>query len=253
MSVENARNGSSRTRRESLVAAEPWASLIGGSALAIYGITRKSVGGAALAAVGGLLVYHGATETRSPSTVQVERSMTILKPIGEVYRFWRNFENLPRFMSHLQSVKITGERWSEWRTRGPMGMELAWHAEITDERENQYIVWRSLPGSDIENVGSVQFKEAPGDRGTEVTIALQYKPPAGKLGDRFAHLFGKAPEQQIREDLRHFKQLVETGEIPTTEGQPHGARSMIGKAAERWATDVKRQPAHEGALREVTA
>jgi uncharacterized membrane protein len=249
MDLERARNGGGREhRRGRLSSAEPWASVIGGSALAIYGVTRKSLSGAALAAVGGLLVYHGATEQKGPSRIHVERTVTVLKPVNEVYRFWRNFENLPRFMNHLQSVKVTGDRSSEWTARAPLGTNVSWHAEITDERENQYIVWRSLPGSDIESVGSVQFREAPGDRGTEVTVALQYNPPAGKAGDAIARLFGETTAQQVREGLRHFKQLIETGEIATTQGQPHGPRSGIGKAESRWGTDeqqrrrLERQP-----------
>lgn len=263
MNTELARNGGGRNGRQGrLASVEPWASVIGGSALAIYGVTRKSLPGAALAAVGGLLVYHGATEKRNPSRIRVERTLTVLKPVNEVYRFWRNFENLPRFMSHLESVKSTGDRWSQWTARAPLGAKVSWHAEITDERENQYIVWRSLPGSDVENTGSVQFREAPGDRGTEVTVALEYNPPAGRVGHALAHLFGESPTQQVREDLRHFKQLIETGEIPTTQGQSHGRRSAIGKAAERWGTDRKEverqgresaQRDRERAIREVPA
>jgi len=251
MNNESVHNGGGRAdRRGRLSKAEPWASVIGGSALAIYGVTRKSLSGAALAAVGGLLVYHGATETSEPSRVRVERTMTIFKPINEVYRFWRNFENLPRFLSHLEKVRVSGERFSEWTARGPLGSKVSWHAEITDERENQYIVWRSLAGSDIENVGSVHFRQAPGDRGTEVTVSLQYEPPMGKVGNTLAYMFGRAPEQQVREDLRHFKELMECGEIPTTEGQPHGRRSVIGKASERWAAD---KPRGERELRQVPA
>lgn len=253
MNVLGARNGGGReSRRGRLAAAEPWASVIAGGALAVYGVSRKSYAGSALAAVGGLLVYHGATAERRQSAIHVERTMTVLKPIDEVYRFWRNFENLPRFMSHLQSVKVSGERFSEWTARAPMGINVRWHAEITDERENQYVVWRSLPGSDIENVGSVQFQQAPGDRGTEITVAVQYNPPAGKLGNAFAYMFGRAPEQQIREDLRHFKQLIECGEIPTTEGQSHGRRSLIGRAANRWAREEIPQRSREQLRREQT-
>ncbi|HYG98756.1 MAG TPA: SRPBCC family protein [Terriglobales bacterium] len=255
MNLEGARNGGGRgSRRGRLAAAEPWASVIAGSALAIYGVSRKSFPGSALAAVGGLLIYHGATAERRQTAVRVERTLTILKPIGEVYRFWRNFENLPRFMTHLESVKVSGDRFSEWTARGPMGAKISWHAEITDERENQYIVWRSLPGSDIENVGSVQFRQAPGDRGTEVTVSIQYNPPAGIVGDALARMFGRAPDQQVREDLRHFKQLMEAGEIPTTEGQPHGRRSMLGKAAAAWGREEIPQRSREQAVpRQVPA
>jgi uncharacterized membrane protein len=263
MNTDLARSGGGRNgRRGRLASVEPWASVIGGSALAVYGVTRKSLSGAALAAVGGLLVYHGATERRNPSRIHVERTMTVYKPVNEVFRFWRNFENLPRFMSHLESVRTTDNRWSEWTARAPLGARVSWRAEVTDERENQYIVWRSLPGSDIENVGSVQFREAPGERGTEITVALQYNPPAGKAGHALAYLFGESPEQQVREDLRHFKQLIETGEIPTTQGQSHGRRSMLSKAAQQWGADkadvARRQRDsaqldRERAIREVPA
>jgi uncharacterized membrane protein len=214
-------------------AVAPWAELIGGSALALFGITRRNLRGTAMALAGGYLAYRGATAERAPASIHVQRTITILRPPEEVFRFWRNLENLPRFMTHLESVRITGNRWSEWRARGPMNRSFSWHAEITDERENEYIVWRSLPGSEVENLGSVQFRRAPADRGTEITVSLQYRPPAGRLGVNFAKLFGEDPEWQIREDLRHFKQLLETGEIPTLEGQPHGRRSALVAAAHR--------------------
>jgi uncharacterized membrane protein len=217
-----------------LAEVEPWASVIGGSALALFGVTRKSLSGAALAAVGGYLVYHGATASeRGLQQVHVEKAFTINKPAAELYSFWRNFANLPRFMSHLESVEVTGDRYSQWKARAPLGGTVAWHAEITDERENEYLVWRSLPGSDLEVNGSVEFRPAPGDRGTEVRAAISYTPPAGKLGHVVAGFFGESPEQQIREDLRHFKQLMEAGEIPTTEGQPHGRRSLMVSAVQR--------------------
>jgi uncharacterized membrane protein len=205
----------------------PWASVIGGSALALLGIRRRSLPGAALALAGGYLVYRGSTATRSSATIHVQKTFTINRTPEELFRFWRNLENLPQFMSHLEAVQVTGSRWSQWRARAPLGQTVSWHAEITDERENQYIVWQSLPGSDIENLGSVQFRPAPGDKGTEVSVAIAYRPPAGRAGAAIAKLFGESPEQQIREDLRHFKQLMEAGEIPTIEGQPSGRRSGV--------------------------
>ena len=202
-----------------------WASLLGGGALALYGVTRRSLSGSALALAGGYLAYQGATSKGGRDSLHVQKSFTINRPPEEVYRFWRQLENLPRFMSHLESVEVTGTRWSRWTARAPMGGMVSWDAEITDERENQYLVWRSLPGSQVENIGSVQFRRAPGDRGTEVSVAIEYRPPAGRAGVAIAKLFGESPEQQIREDLRHFKQLMETGEVPTIDGQPSGRRS----------------------------
>lgn len=159
---------------------------------------------------------HGLSAERG--SVKVERVTTINKPIHEVYQFWRRFENFPRFMRHLESVEMLGEGRSRWRAKAPAGLTVEWEAEILEDRENEWIAWRSLPGSQIENSGSVRFSPAPGARGTELRVQLQYNPPAGALGRSVAWLFGKEPNQQIHEDLRRFKQLMETGEIPLSDG-----------------------------------
>jgi uncharacterized membrane protein len=213
--------------------AETWGSLLGGSALAAFGVSRRSWPGVALAAAGGFLVYHGASVRRGLHPIDVRASFTINKPVEEVWRFWRDFSNLPRFMTHLESVQPTSTRYSHWTARAPMGRQISWHAEIIEERENEYLVWRSLPGSEVHNAGSVEFRRAPGNRGTEIHVSLQYRPPAGRIGAALASLFGESAQQQVREDLRHLKQLLEAGEIPTTEGQPHGRRSAMVKAAHR--------------------
>jgi uncharacterized membrane protein len=150
--------------------------------------------------------------------VSIERVTTINRPIEEVYAFWRRLENLPRFMRHLESVRTTSARHSRWRARGPAGMTVEWDAEILQERENEWIAWRSFEDSDIQNSGSVRFSPAPGARGTEVRVQLQYAPPAGALGRTIAKLFGEEPDQQIHEDLHRVKQLLETGEIPISDG-----------------------------------
>jgi uncharacterized membrane protein len=160
----------------------------------------------------------GGARRRSGSGVRVERVVTINKPIEQVYAFWRNFENLPRFMRHLESVRVTGNRRSRWRAKAPAGMTVEWEAELVQEQEHAWIAWRSLPGADVENSGSVRFDRAPGARGTEVRVQLQYHPPAGAVGRGIAWLFGEEPAQQIAEDLHRFKQLMETGEIPISEG-----------------------------------
>jgi uncharacterized membrane protein len=222
---------------------EPWLSVVSGGALALYGLGRllggKKVSGGMLATAGSALVYRGVTSERSFEPVHVERGYTIMKPVEEVYRFWRNFENFPRFMSHLESVVVT-DRWSHWVARGPMGTSISWHAEIIDEQPNRYIIWQSKPDSMVDTRGSVQFRQAPGDRGTEVFVAMDYRPPAGRVGDALAMMLGHSAEQKIREDLRHMKQLLEAGEIPTTEGQSHGERSFIGKFS-NWATAEPRR------------
>ncbi len=220
-------NGS-RFSREKLMSARPLASISAGAALAVFGASRRSWSGTALAAAGGLLVYQGFREShKAVHPIHVERSMTINKPVEEVFSFWRNFENLPRFMRHLKSVRVADERTSRWEARAPLGMSIAWDAEITEERPNDFIIWRSLPGGAVEHRGSVQFRNAPFAGGTEVIVSLDYRPPVGRPGAFFARLFGENPEQQVREDLRRFKQLMEAGEIPTTEGQSSGRRSAF--------------------------
>jgi uncharacterized membrane protein len=216
-------------------------SVVGGALLAIRGLTQGSLGGLALAALGGGLIRrglsghcaayavlgldtsdepHGALASVAAGRgVKVEKSVTINRTPAELYRIWRNFENLPRFMRHLETVQTdTGGR-SHWVARGPLGFKVEWDAEIVNEKENELIAWRSLEGADVDTAGSVHFASAPADWGTEIKIVLKYDPPAGKVGATLARLFGEAPEQQIVEDLRRFKQWMETGEIATTAGQ----------------------------------
>jgi uncharacterized membrane protein len=216
-----------------------WGALLGGGALAIYGISRRSKSGAALAAAGGVLVYGGSRLNSQPGTIHAESGFTVNVTPEEAYRFWLNFENLPKFMSHLQSVRKIDDRRSEWVARGPLQLRIKWNAEIVDQRENEWIVWRSDPNMAFRNSGSVQFRRAPGNRGTEVTVALQYDIPAGPVGKAFARLFGKDPSQAIYEDLRHFKQLMEAGEIATTVGQPHGRRSKIVRLGHALYPDIR--------------
>ena len=214
-----------------------WASILGGGALAVYGAARKSAPGTVLAALGGFLVYRGVRSVRSSiSPIFVQKSVTINRPPEEVFQFWRNFENLPRFMQHLKSVKSIGNRYSHWEAQGPLHTRASWDAEITDERANEYIAWKSVPGSELENSGSVEFRPVPSHGGTEIRVTIEYHAPSGKIGKAFTRLFGEHPEQQVREDLRRFKQLMETGEIPTTVGQTSGRRTpfvrMIQAAAQ---------------------
>jgi uncharacterized membrane protein len=160
----------------------------------------------------------GEHEGRRRHTVRVERVTTIKRPIEEVYQYWKRFENLPKFMRHLERVETLGNGRSRWRAKAPLGRTVEWEAEILQDRENEWIAWRSIPGSDVENSGSVRFSRAPGARGTEIRVQLQYTPPAGAFGRLVAQLFGEEPEQQIHEDLHRFKQLMETGEIPISDG-----------------------------------
>jgi uncharacterized membrane protein len=158
------------------------------------------------------------------------KSITINRSPEEIYAFWRNFENLPRFMNHLKAVTVTGEGHSHWVAKGPVGTEVEWDAEVIADEPNELIAWRSLPGSTVENAGTVRFERATGGRGTVVRVDLQYRPPAGALGATIAKLFGQSPEKQIPVDLMRIKQLLETGEITRTEGQAAGrARSTSRK------------------------
>jgi uncharacterized membrane protein len=144
--------------------------------------------------------------------VFVRQVITINKPAEELYRFWRDFENLPKVMQHLQSVRNTGERRSHWVAKGPFGRTVEWDSEVTDERPNERIAWRSLPGSEVEHEGMVAFERAPGGRGAVVRVELHYRPPGGVLGATVAKLFGREPGQEINADLRAFKAMMETGE-----------------------------------------
>lgn len=166
----------------------------------------------------GRLRHEESVTGRRPYHARVEEVTTINRPLEEVYRFWRNFENFPRFIRNLESVQAIDERRSRWRAKAPAGMSVEWEAEIVQEVPDEWIAWRSVKGSDVDNSGSVRFTRAPGARGTELRVQMQYSPPAGALGRGVAWLFGKDPEQQIREDLHRVKQLIETGEIPISEG-----------------------------------
>jgi uncharacterized membrane protein len=152
----------------------------------------------------------------------VRHSITINRPAAEIYAFWRNFENLPRFMNHLKSVIAFDDKRSHWIAKGPADMNIEWDAEIVQEIPDELIAWQSLPGADVENSGNVTFETATGGRGTIVRVELRYRPPAGVIGATVAKLFGEAPEKQIPVDLLRIKQLLETGEITRTEGQPAG-------------------------------
>ena len=146
--------------------------------------------------------------------LHVRESIRLEVPVADVYRFWRRLENLPTFMTHLDRVTETPGGKSHWVAAGPGGLAVEWDAEIINEVENEVLAWRSLPGSDVVTAGSVNFDAARGGRSTQVSVHLQYAPPAGKAGALLASLFGREPSQTIREDLRHFKQLLEAGEIP---------------------------------------
>ena len=233
---EDPREQNVRERRN-ISETERWVSLAAGGGLAAYGLTRGRLGGGVMAGLGAWLVRRGMTghcdtyqllglstagtaeDTRQAlggtAGVIVEESVMINRPISELYRFWRNLENLPRFMSHLESVERITDTLSRWRAKAPAGTTVEWNAEIINEVTDQVIGWRSIEGSDVVSAGSVNFDEAGSGRGTRVRVRLQYSPPGGKLGDAVARLIGSDAATQIREDLQRFKQLVETGQATT--------------------------------------
>jgi uncharacterized membrane protein len=212
---------------------ERWASLIGGGAMVLSGLRQRSLRGVLMALAGGGLVYQGAKGKSTLKQVEdavgldhalrVEKTVTIDRPAAELYSFWRNLENLPRFMRHVRSVTVQDERHSHWVANAPLNQTIEWDAEIMNDEPDHLIAWASTAGADIENSGLVRFQPTTGDRGTEVKVVMEYQPPGGTLAAAIAKLFGEEPEQQIGDELNRFKQLMEAGEIATTEGQPQGA------------------------------
>lgn len=215
---------------------ERWASTLGGALLVALGLSSRSLRGLGAAAAGGALVYRGVTghcpvfatlgmdtseEAAPPAPVSVRTTLTIARPHGELYAYWRDVERLPSFMHHLASVHHRDERVSEWTARIPGDHgTISWMAEVVDDEPGRRIAWRSLPGADVHNAGEVRFEDAPGDRGTEVHVAIDYRPPGADAGRRIGALFTPAFEGMIREDLRRFKHLMETGEIPVSDASP---------------------------------
>ena len=246
---------------------ERFACAITGGALAAYGLRRRSAGGFILTLAGAALLHrggsghcntyqalgidtsktsdHNAGEHEVARDVHVEKSIIIDKSPEELYSFWRDFENLPRFMDHLESVNSVGfNRW-HWVVKGPVGMRPEWDAEIYNEKPNELIAWRSLDGT-VTNAGSVHFEPAPGERGTQVKVVLNYNAPGGKVSALLAKLFGQEPGQMIEEDLRRLKQILEGGEIATVEGRPSGPdadKSLTDDASLNDSTSASMTPA----------
>lgn len=253
--------GSGRARNINVSDPERWLSLAGGFALAGYGLTRGAPGGLCLALAGGALAYRGYTghchlygaldintagrrgeRTSVPAShgIKVEESITIMRSPDDLFRFWRNFENLPRVMSHLKSVKSEGTQRSHWIATGPLGTTYEWDAEVYNERPNEMIAWRSIGSSEVDTAGSVHFTRPPGGRGTLVRVILKYDPPAGKVGAAIAKLFGQEPGAQIREDLRRFKENMEAGEGRTPWTRRDGGNQQLAGLGSRSTGDLQR-------------
>lgn len=210
---------------------EDWLALGSGALLLVAGASRKSFAGAALTACSLPLIYRGVTghwpaalngymqpgslkNALGDGRIRVRESIRLEHALPDVFRYWRQLENLPRFMGHLLKVSETGKGTSHWVAAGPAGLSIEWDAKIVNEVVNKVIAWQSLPDSDIVTAGSVNFETMRGGRETRVDVNLQYTPPAGKAGAALASLFGRNPSQTVREDLRRFKQLIEAGEVP---------------------------------------
>lgn len=233
---------------------------VAGGALVALGVKQGGALGVLLSVVGGGLTLRGATghcqvydamdintadaaqhgqaegtkkspfaKGLLPGRIHVKKSVTINKSPAELYQFWRNFENLPKFMSHLESVTVTDEKTSFWKAKAPFGTTVEWNAEITSDRENERIGWQSIEGSDIPNSGVVEFNPTS-TRGTEVRVVLTYEAPGGQLGAMFAKLFGEEPSQQVYGDLCRFKSIMEAGTIIKVEGQTSGRAEDAAKA-----------------------
>ena len=238
--------------------AERTVSLAAGSILALLGLSRKSLPGLLVAGVGGSLVYRGVTghcsmyeslgidtaederqrqgeqseEEQARRGIHVENAFLINRSPEDLYAYWRNFENLPKIMTHLEEVRVIDDRRSHWAARLPRvagGQRLEWDAEITRDDPNSLIAWQSVQGSDVETSGRIRFAPAMGDRGTEVHVFMEYVPPGGMLTAMLAPLLSKGSKRMIREDLRNFKRIMEVGEIPTIIGQPHGTCTGQGE------------------------
>jgi uncharacterized membrane protein len=231
---ENLRRPESGEPRTNVGRRERWLSAAAAAAVAAYGLRRRRgravilpIAGALLGralsgrcAVNQMLGRNSALddEPSSPVTsvgrgegVRVEESIVINRPRSEVYRFWRNLENLPRFMDHLESVEMLDSERSHWIAKGPAGTRAEWDAVVHNEIPNELLAWRSLEGSEVDNAGSVHFM--PTETGdTDVRVVLRYDPPAGRLGAVVAWLFGEEPSRQVAEDLRRLKQVMEAGE-----------------------------------------
>lgn len=202
------------------------ASLAGGGLLTWYGLRRRGLGGSAAALAGAALMYHGAggysTLSRSigleaPQAIRIRKSITIRRTAEEVYAFWRHLENLPRFMKHLKRVEQTDATHSHWTAALPGGQTLEWDAKIIEDQPNTVLRWVSLPDSSVRNTGTVEFRPAPGNRGTEIHVDFAYEPGAGRA--ELGRLARPVTAQLLAEELRRCKQVLEAGEIPTTEGQ----------------------------------
>ncbi|MEO7933934.1 MAG: YgaP-like transmembrane domain [Chthoniobacterales bacterium] len=216
----------SENRSTNVSHAERIGSLVAGSALIVLGLAKRSTSGVLLSLVGGLLVHRGVTgHCRGYAVLgvdtarhdhrgvpgnhghKIERSIRIHRPANEIFTFWRNLENIPKFMARVKFVEASSGQLSHWVAKGPGGVTVEWDAEVINEHPDQMIAWQSLPGAEIESAGSVWF--TPHGDMTEVKLSMQYHPPMGAIGDVVTKFLGDLPDREIEEDLARLKQLME--------------------------------------------
>jgi uncharacterized membrane protein len=184
----------------------------------ISGVSKRRTGlirlyGLGEFAAGIAIVYAMQPSNSHKRGIHAQGTCIVNSTPEEVYQFWRNFENLPRFMRHVNSVEELGDGRSHWKVKGPAGMEVEWDAKIVADVPNEVITWRTLENSDVDHAGAVRFERAAGGRGTIVKVNFEYQPIGGVIGATVAKLFGEEPEQQLDDDLRRFKQVLEVGEV----------------------------------------
>ena len=244
-------NDASAAAHKNVGNAERLISLVGGAALAAYGIDRHDMQGGFLAVVGAELIRRGATghclvydalnvstaadatshgphrdlpagraaTVRASRSVKIEHSVTVKRPVEDVYAFWRNPSNLPRIIDFVEGVEMASDTRARWRVRGPAGKAIEWDAEIINDIPNELLAWKSVAGADIPNAGSLHFRGAPNGRSTELRLIFEYEPPGGHLGAWIAKLVKENPDAQLHDAMRRYKQLAETGDVLVTEGQ----------------------------------
>lgn len=251
-------HGPAESIRHNLGGAERVLSTVGGVALAVLGLRRGGLAGLGAALAAGELLRRGLSgrsalygvvgvstmggrlhadhaDVDEEEAVAVERSVTIARPRAELFAAWRDLERLPRFIDHLERVELLSPARSRWTARGPGGVRVQWDAAVTQEREGERIAWETIEPTDVPHHGEILFADAPGGRGTEVRLRLEYEHPLGETGRALARalpnrrllrpiraLFGRTPDEQVRAALRRFKQIMEAGEVATTAGQPSG-------------------------------
>jgi uncharacterized membrane protein len=234
--------------------AERVLSVAGGTALAVYGIDRGGLPGGLLAVLGAELIRRGATghclvydalnvstasdatahgphrdlpasqaaTVRASRAVKIEHTVTVMRPASELYAFWRNPANIARVVDGVEAVDVASDTTVRWRARGPAGSPLEWDAQIINDIPDELIAWKSVGDADLPNAGSIHFRSAPNARGTVVRLVVEYEPPGGHLGAWIVKLMGEKPSRQMSDALRRFKQLAETQDILTNEGQTSG-------------------------------